>query len=137
MANRTSTLYIRVTKNGRNSFCKPVYLSKGRLKPHYAVVEGEPEHHPEGVYYIRSGSIRYDHWQVLGLDASGAGFDPRSGGFAGSPFPLSVLPTIQTVCDVACCGHATGVRREEQAPVRSGASLFLPLAKWGRRVPGR
>jgi hypothetical protein len=52
MANRTSTLYIRVTKNGRNSFCKPVYLSKGRLKPQYAVVEGEPEHHREGVYSV-------------------------------------------------------------------------------------
>jgi hypothetical protein len=33
MANRTATLYIGITKNGRNSYCKPVYLSKGRLKP--------------------------------------------------------------------------------------------------------
>jgi len=55
MANRTATLYIRITKNGRSSFCKPVYLSKGRLKPQYAIVNSEPKHHPEGVYYVRFG----------------------------------------------------------------------------------
>jgi hypothetical protein len=55
MANRTATLYIRITKNGRNSFCKPVYQSKGRLKAQYAMVHGEPEHQKEGVYYVRFG----------------------------------------------------------------------------------
>jgi hypothetical protein len=56
MANRTATLYIRITKNGKSSFCKPVYQSKGRLKPQYAMVNGEPEHHKEGVYYVRFGA---------------------------------------------------------------------------------
>jgi len=56
MANRTATLYIRITKNGRGSFRKPVYQSKGRLKPQYATVNGEPEHHKEGVYYVRFGT---------------------------------------------------------------------------------
>ena len=56
MAHRTATLYIRITKNGRDSFCKPVYQSKGRLKPQYAMVDGEPEHHKEGVYYVRFGA---------------------------------------------------------------------------------
>jgi integrase len=56
MANRTATLYIRIAKNGRNSFHKPVYQSKGRLKPQYAIVNGEPEHHKEGVYYVRFGT---------------------------------------------------------------------------------
>jgi integrase/recombinase XerD len=58
MANRTATLYIRITKNGRDSFRKPVYQSKGRLKPQYAMVIGEPEHHKEGVYYVRFGAER-------------------------------------------------------------------------------
>jgi len=35
---------------------------------------------------------RYEQRQVLGVDASLAGFDLRSGGFTGSPFPLSALP---------------------------------------------
>jgi hypothetical protein len=55
MANRAATLYIRIAKNGRSSFCKPVYQSKGRLKPQFAVVNDEAEHHPEGVYYLRFG----------------------------------------------------------------------------------
>src|SRR5437870_3438677 len=57
MANRIATLYIRITiANGKKPYCKPGYLSKGRLKPHYAIVHGKPEHHPEGVYYIRFGT---------------------------------------------------------------------------------
>jgi hypothetical protein len=56
MANRNATLYIRITKNGKSSFCKPVYQSKGRLKPQYAMVNGEPEQHKEGVYYVRFGT---------------------------------------------------------------------------------
>jgi hypothetical protein len=56
MANRTATLYLRITaKGGRKSYCKPVYLSKARLKPQFAVVNDEAEHHPEGVYYLRCG----------------------------------------------------------------------------------
>ncbi len=71
MANRTATLYIRITtKYGRNSYCKPVYLSKGRLKPHYAMVDGEPEHHPEGVYYIRFGTGGgKQRFESVGMDA--------------------------------------------------------------------
>jgi integrase len=56
MANRTATLYIRITKNGRDSYRKPVYQSKGRLKPQYAMVNGEPEYRKEGVYYVRFGT---------------------------------------------------------------------------------
>jgi integrase len=57
MANRTATLYIRITTaDGKKPYCKPVYLSKGRLKPLYAMVNGEQEHHKEGVYYLRFGA---------------------------------------------------------------------------------
>jgi hypothetical protein len=57
MANRTATLCIRITtKEGKKPYCKPVYLSKGRLKPLYAMVDDKPEHHSEGVYYIRFGA---------------------------------------------------------------------------------
>jgi hypothetical protein len=57
MANRTATLYIRITaKDGKKRYCKPVYQSKGRLKPQHAMVNGVPEHHKEGVYYLRFGA---------------------------------------------------------------------------------
>ncbi len=69
MANRTAMLYIRITKNGRSSFCKPVYQSKGRLKPQYATVDGEPEHHKEGVYYVRFGTDgRKQQFVLVGKD---------------------------------------------------------------------
>ena len=56
MPNRAVTLYLRIkTADGKKPFCKPVYLAKGRLKPLYALVDGEPEHRPEGVYYMRFG----------------------------------------------------------------------------------
>ena len=39
MANRTATLYIRITtSDGRKSYCTPVYQSKGRLKPQHAML---------------------------------------------------------------------------------------------------
>ena len=57
MANRTATLYIRITTaDGKRRYCKAAYQSKGRLRPQYALVNGEPEHHEEGVYYVRFGA---------------------------------------------------------------------------------
>ena len=44
-------LKIRVRlSNGSRAYVDPVYSSDGKLKPLYAVVNGKPEHHPEGVY---------------------------------------------------------------------------------------
>jgi hypothetical protein len=57
MAHRTATLYIRITTaDGKRRYCKAAYQTKGRLKPPYAMVCGEPEHHKEGVYYVRFGA---------------------------------------------------------------------------------
>src|SRR5271163_474359 len=57
MANRTATLYIRITTaDGKRRYCKAAYQSKGRLKPQYAMVNGEPAHHKDGVYYVRFGA---------------------------------------------------------------------------------
>ena len=40
MANRTATLYIRIkTEEGKKPCCRPVYQSKGRLKPQFAMVD--------------------------------------------------------------------------------------------------
>jgi hypothetical protein len=69
MANLTVTLYIRIkTEDGKKPFCKPVYLAKGRLKPLYAIVNGEPEYRPEGVYYMRFGADSGKPMVPLGTD---------------------------------------------------------------------
>ena len=47
-------LYIRVRlPDGSRQYADPVYLSNGKPKPLYALVDGKPEHHPEGVYHLR------------------------------------------------------------------------------------
>ncbi len=43
-------LYIRVRLNdGRHPFVEPVSSGNNKIKAFYAIVDGEPEHHPEGV----------------------------------------------------------------------------------------
>jgi hypothetical protein len=57
MPHRIATLYIRITTRGRQEL-----LLQARLRAHgspqapYAMVNRQPEHHPEGVYYIRIGT---------------------------------------------------------------------------------
>jgi hypothetical protein len=70
MANRTASLYLRITTaDGKRRYCKSVYQSKGRLKPQYAMVDGEPEHHKEGVYYLRFGADDgKQHFVLIGKD---------------------------------------------------------------------
>jgi integrase/recombinase XerD len=47
-------LKIRVRlDDGKYPYLDPVFGNNGKLKPHYAAVDGKPEHHPEGVYYLR------------------------------------------------------------------------------------
>src|SRR5580704_17271686 len=96
MANRNATLYIRITKNGKSSFCKPVYQSKGRLKPQYAMVNGEPEHHKEGVYYVRFGADGGKQQYAL------AGKDPRCLGQAGGKETMAAGPGTAGRSSNAC-----------------------------------
>jgi integrase/recombinase XerD len=45
---------IRVSlSDGTYPFLDPVLSANGKLKPFYAVVDGKPEHHPEGTYFLR------------------------------------------------------------------------------------
>jgi hypothetical protein len=51
-------LKIRVRlSNGCRSYVDPIFSSNGKLKPLYAVVNGKPEHHPEGVYIHRDKEL--------------------------------------------------------------------------------
>src|ERR1019366_2819220 len=60
-------LYIRVRQSdGRYSYLDPAWNRNRALRAGYALVAGQPEHHPEGVYYLRflQGSKRV--WQSVG-----------------------------------------------------------------------
>src|SRR5258708_21612247 len=63
-------LKIRVRlSNGSRSYVDPVFSSNGKLKPLYAVVNGKPEHHPEGVYNLRYVKAGKRVWDAVGTDA--------------------------------------------------------------------
>ena len=62
-------LKIRVRlSNGSRAYVDPVYSSNGKLKPLYAVVNGKPEHHPEGVYNLRYLKAGKRVWDAVGAD---------------------------------------------------------------------
>ena len=48
------SLYIRIRLiDGSQPYCPAIWESKKRLRPHWCLVRGKPEHHPEGVYHVR------------------------------------------------------------------------------------
>jgi integrase/recombinase XerD len=62
-------LKIRVRlSDGSRPFLDPVPASKGKLKPLCAMVNGTPEHHPEGVYFLRYAKDGKRVWEAVGSD---------------------------------------------------------------------
>ncbi len=54
--------------NGSRPFLDPVFSANGKLKPLQAVVNGKPEHHPEGVYFLRYRKGEKRAWESVGSD---------------------------------------------------------------------
>jgi hypothetical protein len=66
-------LYIRIRRsNGTDAFVDPAWNRNRTLREGYALIEGELEHHPKGVYYLRF--LRYGKriWERIGQDADAA-----------------------------------------------------------------
>jgi integrase len=63
-------LKIRVRlPDGSRPFLNPVISGNNKLKPFYAVVDGKPEHHPEGSYFLRyAGQDGKRVWAPVGND---------------------------------------------------------------------
>ena len=68
--NRRVTLSIRIRlKSGRRQYATPVIASNGKLKPGYALIDGQKEFHPEGVYVLRYRSLEGKQvWESVGAD---------------------------------------------------------------------
>jgi integrase len=48
------SVYIRIRfTDGSQPYCPAIWESKKRLRPHWCLVRGKLEHHPEGVYHVR------------------------------------------------------------------------------------
>jgi integrase/recombinase XerD len=67
-----SEVYLRVirARDSQHHFAKAVWINKSRIRPHYAVVDGKPEHHPEGTYYLRYRLAGKRVWSQIGSDPS-------------------------------------------------------------------
>ena len=66
------TLLIRIrTADGRQPYCPVVWADtkQKKLKPGWALVDGKPEHHDEGVYHLRYTKAGRRVWENVGKDA--------------------------------------------------------------------
>ena len=72
MSTKAHLLLRIVRADGSWTYAKPVFAANNRLKPLYAVVNGKPEHHPEGAYYVRFSVHGRRHLKRAGSDATEA-----------------------------------------------------------------
>jgi len=64
------SLYIRIrTTDGKQPYCRPVWLNKKQLKEGWAFVNGKPEHHAEGSYHLRYAVRGKQVWANVGKDS--------------------------------------------------------------------
>jgi integrase/recombinase XerD len=69
------SVYIRIRlTDGSQPYCPAIWESKKRLRPHWCLVRGKPEHHPEGVYHVRYRVNGKPLWEkvCVGNDPFGA-----------------------------------------------------------------
>jgi integrase/recombinase XerD len=60
-------LYIRVRlHDGRDAFVDPIWNRNRTLRGGYGLIKGQPEHHPEGSYYLRFLRDGKRVWQPVG-----------------------------------------------------------------------
>jgi integrase/recombinase XerD len=68
----TLLLRCRLAEGASRKMLKPVYAANGKLKPLFALVNGKPEHHPEGVYQLRYQVNGRRVFETLGSDPAEA-----------------------------------------------------------------
>jgi len=72
MANRKVSVWKYVKVGKRWKYCKPVMGRNHKPKPHWAMVDGKPEHHPEGNFYIHYREGKKKIWRKIGPTPSDA-----------------------------------------------------------------
>jgi hypothetical protein len=58
MRTKKVVVQIRIRSNGRYTYSHPVWNRNRTLRNGFALVDGQPQYHPEGVYYIRFSDKR-------------------------------------------------------------------------------
>ncbi len=69
MQSKTVRLYLRVRRpNGSRQYLLPAFAGNGRLRPHFALIDGQAQHCPRGVYSLRYASDGKRVWEDVGAD---------------------------------------------------------------------
>jgi integrase/recombinase XerD len=74
MANRKVSVWKYVKVGSRWKYCKPVYGRNNKIKPHWALVNGKAEQHPEGNFYISYRQGKKKIWKKIGPSPSEADY---------------------------------------------------------------
>jgi integrase/recombinase XerD len=61
-------VYPRLYLQWEPSISRAVYVVEGELRSGYALVAGQPEHHPEGIYQLRYQQAGKRRWEPVGAD---------------------------------------------------------------------
>lgn len=109
-------LLLRIVRpDGSWTYAKPVFAGNNRLKPLYALVNGKPEHHPEGAYYVRFSAHGRRHLKRAGSDSTEA---------------LRVLARQMYLLH----GLAMGVESPELPPQPAEVVPEVPRQRWDNAV---
>lgn len=70
MATPKVSIYLRIRQpDGKQPYCLAAWETKKDLKAHWCVVQGVPEHHPEGTYHLRYRVNGKRVWESVSDDA--------------------------------------------------------------------
>ncbi len=132
MANRAKfKLEIRIrNKHGKRVYCAPVYTANGRLKPMFAILDGNAELHREGIYYLRYTSEEGKRvYERIGTDSTEAlnTLRRRELAKASTEAGLQVVEPVGPVrIDDAIARYLTRVAISRSERTQNEFNLFLP-----------
>jgi integrase len=66
VANRRVSVWKYVKVGNRWKYCKPVYGRNNKIKPHWVLINGKPEEHSEGNFYLMRLDGKNKIWRKIG-----------------------------------------------------------------------
>jgi integrase/recombinase XerD len=136
-------LYIRVrVARGKYSFQDPAWNRNRTLRAACALVDGQPQHHPEGVYYLRYMHGRKRVWHAVGTDGDAAlvaltnkEHDLQAVRLGRSAREQSPDQPVPVRLDSAIESYLAEIRRSRSAKTTAACSRILGV--FGSRFTGR
>jgi integrase len=127
-------IYIRIRRaDGTRQYAPIAKTSNGKIKPLHALVDGIPEHHPEGEYNLRVTIDGKRKWLPVGNDPAAVlaskmrreadmveGIAPACGAA-----PLFVMPERES-------GGSEPTAPKQQHPLQDAAAVYLAEVKTGK-----